>query len=259
MALQILVPTSATLRKSVSFTSSRTLTRPIVARLPSGAAQHVRALKIRSLKGVKRSPARPSTVVTLASELKFEANPENTRDYAPVLGILGLVLSQYNKVALTAPLLLKTIAIYQMAVAATALIFRKVELDSLASVVAPAVLAVYTLDFVQIPYTSAAVGLFGYYLCEHLEGPFWLWIGTLAAALYAGYPSQWFVAAVALAAGTRLVRGSEKNVVPVFTLPTLAAAAWAFWKRATPEFTIALMIGQIVAAALKYAESVSDS
>jgi hypothetical protein len=31
-----------------------------------------------------RSTARPSTVVTLASELKFEANPENTRDYAPV-------------------------------------------------------------------------------------------------------------------------------------------------------------------------------
>lgn len=29
-----------------------------------------------------------------------------------------------------------------------------------------------------------------YYAAERLEGPFWAWIATLAAALYAGYPSQ---------------------------------------------------------------------
>lgn len=29
-----------------------------------------------------------------------------------------------------------------------------------------------------------------YYICERLEGPFWVWVATLAAAIYAGYPSQ---------------------------------------------------------------------
>lgn len=198
--------------------------------------------------------------MTRASDLKLEVAPENSRDYAPVLGILGLVLWHVNRVSLTAPLLLKTIAFYQLAVAGTALFFRKAELDNLASVVAPAVLAVATLNFNQVTYMDAAIALFGYHLAEHLEGPFWLWIGTLAAALYTGYPSQWFVGATALLAGLRLFRGMQNNnTLPVLTVPTIAAAAWSFWQEATPYFTIALIIGSVVASALRYAESVSDT
>jgi len=46
-------------------------------------------------------------------------------------------------------------------------------------------------------------------------------------------------------AATRLVRGGQNNRVPVLTIPTLAAVAYAYWKNLTPTFTIALMIGQV--------------
>ena len=56
---------------------------------------------------------------------------------------------------------------------------------------------------------------------------------------------SWYVAAFGLTAATRLVRGGQDNRIPVWTLPTLAAVAYAFWKDLTPQFTIALMIGQV--------------
>ena len=37
---------------------------------------------------------------------------------------------------------------------------------------------------------SVALRTCSYYICERLEGPFWAWVATLAAAIYAGYPSQ---------------------------------------------------------------------
>lgn len=259
MALQILASSEAAPRRFSSITSRATHAAPAFARLCTGASRTLTPFPRRLTKSVSRPLARKSSVVTRASELTFETAPENSREYAPVLGILGLVMWNFGRLSLNAPLLLKTVAFYQLAVAGTALIFRRAELDNLASVVAPAILAVYTLNISQITYMDAAIALFGYYLAEHLEGPFWLWIATLAGAIYAGYPSHWFVGATALVAGTRLVRSSQKNVVPLLTVPTLVAAAWAFWKEVTPQFTIALIIGQIVASALKYAESVSDS
>lgn len=53
------------------------------------------------------------------------------------------------------------------------------------------------------------------------------------------------MAAVGVVAATRLVRGGQNNRVPVLTIPTLAAVAYAYWKDLTPTFTIALMIGQV--------------
>lgn len=53
-----------------------------------------------------------------------------------------------------------------------------------------------------------------------------------------------YVAAFALWAGTRLVRGGQNDKVPVLCVPTLAAAAYAFYKDITPQFTIALIVGQ---------------
>jgi hypothetical protein len=46
-------------------------------------------------------------------------------------------------------------------------------------------------------------------------------------------------------AATRLVRGGQNNRIPVLTVPTLAACAYACWKELTAPFTIALMIGQV--------------
>lgn len=48
-----------------------------------------------------------------------------------------------------------------------------------------------------------------------------------------------------LIAATRLVRGGQNNRIPVLTVPTLAACAYAFWKDLTAPLTIALMIGQV--------------
>ena len=55
-----------------------------------------------------------------ASEVKYEIAPEGARDYAPLLGLLGLVAYIYNKVSLNAPQLLRTIAWYQIFVAGIA-------------------------------------------------------------------------------------------------------------------------------------------
>lgn len=264
MALQIVAATNAALPRRVGPFKPRAMqAAQAVKRLSSGAARTFTPLPRRQTKSVSRPVPRSSggsAVVTRAGNLTIEAVPENSRDYAPVLGILGLVMWHFNRMSLNAPLLLKTIAFYQLAVAGTALIFRRAELDNMASVVAPAVLAVAVININHVTYMDAAIALFGYYLAEHLEGPFWLWIGSLAAAIYAGYPSQWFVAATALAAGLRLVRNVQnKDVLPILTVPTVLAAVWAFWKEVTPQFTIALIIGSIVASGLRYAESVSDS
>jgi hypothetical protein len=233
---------------------------PCVARMSLGSGAARVSAPLPAFKWVAAArPARGGVAVVRASEVKYEIAPEGARDYAPLLGIFGLVGYIYNKVSLNAPQLLKTIAWYQIFVAGIALLFRRAELDNLSSVVAPAILAVYSLNLAQISYMDAAVALFGYYISERLEGPFWAWIATLAGAIYAGYPSHWYVAAIGLVAATRLVRGGQDNRIPVLTVPTLAAVAYSFWKDLTPTFTIALMIGQIVASGIKYAENVSDS
>lgn len=55
-----------------------------------------------------------------ASEMKYEIAPEGARDYAPLLGIFGLVAYVYNRATLNAPQLLKFVAWYQVLVAAIA-------------------------------------------------------------------------------------------------------------------------------------------
>ena len=174
--------------------------------------------------------------VKAASDVKYELAPEGARDYAPLLGIFGLVAYIYNRATLNAPQLLKFVAWYQVLVAAIAvrgpvtncsagsalasrpdtsgcrrstseqplarhawrhrssasacltayksfcrlviwysiavadwrcvtsplqLLFRRAELDNLSSVVAPAILAVYSLNLQQVTYMDAAVALFG--------------------------------------------------------------------------------------------------
>lgn len=55
-----------------------------------------------------------------ASEMKYEIAPEGARDYAPLLGIFGLVAYVYNRATLNAPQLLKFVAWYQVLVAGIA-------------------------------------------------------------------------------------------------------------------------------------------
>lgn len=56
-------------------------------------------------------------------------------------------------------------------------------------IIAPAVLAVYTLNLSRISVMDTATLLFGYFLAEKLEPPslFWGFIATLGAAVYYGY------------------------------------------------------------------------
>jgi len=56
-------------------------------------------------------------------------------------------------------------------------------------IIAPAVLAVYTLNLSRISVMDTATLLFGYFLAEKLEPPslFWGFIATLVAAVYYGY------------------------------------------------------------------------
>jgi hypothetical protein len=65
-------------------------------------------------------PARGGVVAVRASEMKYEIAPEGARDYAPLLGIFGLVAYVYNRATLNAPQLLKFVAWYQVLVAAIA-------------------------------------------------------------------------------------------------------------------------------------------
>ena len=52
--------------------------------------------------------------------MKYEIAPEGARDYAPLLGIFGLVAYVYNRATLNAPQLLKFVAWYQVLVAGIA-------------------------------------------------------------------------------------------------------------------------------------------
>ena len=54
-----------------------------------------------------------------------------------------------------------------------------------------------------------------------------------------------YTAAFALWQGTRLVRGSQNNKVPMLTIPGLVAAAYAFWKGHAQLLAVALFIAHV--------------
>ncbi len=54
-----------------------------------------------------------------------------------------------------------------------------------------------------------------------------------------------YTAAFALWQGTRLVRGSQNDKVPMLTIPGIIAAAYAFWKGHAQLLAVALFIAHV--------------
>ena len=54
-----------------------------------------------------------------------------------------------------------------------------------------------------------------------------------------------YTAAFALWQGTRLVRGSQNDKIPMLTIPGLVAAAYAFWKGHAQLLAVALFIAHV--------------
>lgn len=198
-----------------------------------------------------------SSLTVSASEMTYEIAPEGAKDYTAVLGVITFIAAIQGRVAITAALLLKSLAILQLLHAVTAVATRKFDSDTVAAVVGPAVLAVAALNLEYITYLQAANALFGYYLCEKLEGSFWVWVATLAGAMYAGVGLEWYAGAFALWQSTRLVRGGQNNTVPLLTIPALAVAAWAFWKEQAQLLAVTLFIAHTVASGLGLLEEVT--
>lgn len=191
-----------------------------------------------------------SSVVVRASEVTYEIAPEGPKDYAPVLGVIAFVAAIQGRLSITSALVLKSLATLQLLYAASAVVTRRNVGDTVSAVVGPAVLAVAALSLQHITYMQAANALFGYYLCEKLEGSFWVWVATLAGAIYAGYGLEWYTAAFALWQATRLVRGGQNNKIPLLTIPAVAVAVWAFWKEHAQLLAVTLFIAHTIASGL---------
>ncbi|KAK9813625.1 hypothetical protein WJX73_000654 [Symbiochloris irregularis] len=176
--------------------------------------------------------------------LDLAAEQDSRADWSHLLAVVGFVAYWYNKLTVDRMLLLKTLAYLQIFVSVTNLITRYGTLDRVTTVIAPAVLAVFVLNF-QISFLDAATALFGYYLAEQIEGPFILWAATLAAALYYGYGTLWYTVAfgvVALVKFLRSIRG--ENRVPLLSLPVVAASIWAVYTERHFVWTLLLYIAQ---------------
>lgn len=203
-----------------------------------------------------------SAVVVHASEVTYELAPEGPKDYAPVLGVIAFIAAIQGRLSITSALVLKSLATLQLLYAVSAVVTRRTGADSVSAVVGPAVLAVAALNLEYITYMQAANALFGYYLCEKLEiivqGTFWVWVATLAGAIYAGYGLEWYAAAFALWQATRLVRGGQNNKIPLLTIPAVGVAVWAFWKEHAQLLAVTLFIAHTIASGLGLLEDVTS-
>lgn len=199
-----------------------------------------------------------SSVVVRAAEVTYELAPGGPKDYGAVLGVVAFVAALQGRVVINATLLMKALACLQLAHTAAAVVTRRAGGDMVTAVVGPAVLAVAMLNLQHVSAMQAANALFGYYLCEKLEGPFWVWVASLGGALYAGYGLEWYVAAFALWQATSLVRGGQNNTVPLLTIPAIVVACWAFWKEHAQLLAIALFVAQTVASGLGLLETVTS-
>jgi len=210
----------------------------------------------------RRSRAERTVVVRASSNVSYELAPEGSKDYAPLLGVIAFVAALQGHLDVTASLLLKSLATLQLIVSAAAVVTRRYDPDTVAAVVGPATLAVGALNLHSVTFLQAANALFGFYLAEKLEivasGSFWVWVATLAGALYAGYGLQWYTAAFALWQGTRLVRGSQDNQIPLLSIPAVIAAAWAFWKEHAQLFAVCLFVAHTIASGLGLVEEITE-
>ncbi|KAK9807808.1 hypothetical protein WJX72_010030 [[Myrmecia] bisecta] len=169
-------------------------------------------------------------------------------DYTHVLALVGLVGVFYANYSVDAELLLKSLAGLQLFTAASHLITQRGVFDHVTQVVGPSVLAAAVLNLRNISYLDVATGVFGYSLAEKLEGPTYVWLATLAAALYFGYGTQWYVAAFGVLAATRIYRNlnnSDGKRIPILLAPVVAASGYLLYKERTVTFALVLYLSNI--------------
>lgn len=230
------------------------IARPVAASLRTITRQGALELKTLEMSARSNRVSRTSVHVRASSEVTYELAPEGPKDYAPMLGVIAFVAAIQGRLSITSALVLKSLATLQLLYAVSAVVTRQGGGDTVSAVVGPAVLAVAALNLQNITYMQAANALFGYYLCEKLEivaqGSFWVWVATLAGAIYAGYGLEWYTAAFALWQSTRLVRGGQDNKIPLLTIPAVAVAVWAFWKEHSQLLAVTLFIAHTIASGL---------
>lgn len=237
--------------------SPRATAHPVVASMRSLTHQGAADMKAFALSSRTSRLNRSSVVVRASDEITYELAPEGTKDYTPILGVIAFVAAIQGRLTITSALVLKGLATLQLLYAVSAVVTRRSTADTVSAVVGPAVLAVAALNLEYITYMQTANALFGYYLCEKLEGSFWVWVATLGAAIYAGYGLEWYTAAFALWQASRLVRGGQSNKIPLLTIPAVGVAAWAFWKEHAQLLAVTLFIAHTIASGLGLLEEVT--
>lgn len=83
-----------------------------------------------------------------------------------------------------------------------------------------------------------------------MQGPYYLWFGSLAAALYYGYGSYWYTAAVALLAGFSLFQ----NRGPIQSLSgagIIGVSAYVAYHDATMLWVLILVAAQLAHSGLR--------
>lgn len=215
----------------------------------------------RRLPALQQVAARKSVVVS-ASEAAYDEGLAGKNDYAPLISVVGFVAVWFNKLQIDRVKLLHGLAILTLFNIAVNLLTEKGVGDGISNVVAPATLAVAVLNLRRVSYLDAATAFFGYYLSRSLESltglPFYVYLATLAAALYTGYGTLWYVGAFGVAAAGKLYKStSNKDPLPVIVIPGVVAAAFAIYKEAHFPLALCLYLGQVVWSGLKSVDALT--
>ncbi|PRW32919.1 2-dehydropantoate 2-reductase [Chlorella sorokiniana] len=239
------------------------------AQRPTGAQATRRAQRcVRLAHLAARPPAPAAPALRQPSPRRLQALPgisenidDETRSELP--GYLTLAAYAAQELAkrgqlgfqLTGPLIFKALAWYTLASALLAALDVQGPglQDRVGGFVGPAFLAVNFLGGLGgllSPFEAAAAG-FGVLLADALPAfaySRWVWLATLAAAIYSGLASQWLVGAFGLGSLWKLLNqlqggGGVRPQNAAFA----ALAAWALYAKPTQLVALAVMAGHMAA------------
>lgn len=178
-------------------------------------------------------------------------------DWANLLAVAGFAAYWFNKIQVDRLLLIKALAGVQLFTALVNLITRIGTLDKVTTIIGPATLAVFALN-IQVSFLDTATALFGYYLAGQITGPFYLWVATLAAALYYGYGTLWYTVAfgvVALIKFVQAVRSEDR--APLLAVPAVVVSAWAVYTERHFVWSLLLYLAQAAYSAFGTVEKLT--